>query len=205
MSYRTEQEQFWSGEFGNQYSQRNLSEEIFASNLALFGKILADLNSVRSIIEYGANIGLNLRAIQQLIPDIKASAVEINSDAVSELKKINQLRVYEQSILDYIPESRSDLVLVKGLLIHIDPDFLPAVYESIYKSSNKYICIAEYYSPTPVELVYRGHKNKLYKRDFAGEMLDKYQDLALNKYGFVYRRDVNFPQDDINWFVLEKR
>ena len=43
----------------------------------------------------------------------------------------------------------------------------------------KYICIVEYYNPTPVEVIYRGHKGKLFKRDFAGEMLDKYRNLKL--------------------------
>jgi spore coat polysaccharide biosynthesis protein SpsF len=28
--------------------------------------------------------------------------------------------------------------------------------------------------------------------------------LKLADYGFVYRRDIRFPQDDINWFLLEK-
>ena len=51
---------------------------------------------------------------------------------------------------------------------------------------------------------YRGHTEKLFKRDFAGEMLDRFNDLKLADYGFVYRRDMLFPQDDINWFLLEK-
>jgi spore coat polysaccharide biosynthesis protein SpsF len=51
---------------------------------------------------------------------------------------------------------------------------------------------------------YRGYKARLFKRDFAGEMLDKYRDLSLLDYGFVYHRDPNFPQDDVNWFLLEK-
>ncbi|MGE6567285.1 MULTISPECIES: hypothetical protein [Shewanella] len=38
---------------------------------------------------------------------------------------------------------------------------------------------------------------------WAGEMLDKYSDLTLVDYGFVYLRDINFPQDDTNWFLLE--
>jgi spore coat polysaccharide biosynthesis protein SpsF len=63
--------------------------------------------------------------------------------------------------------------------------------------------LAEYYSPSRVEIKYRGHKNKLFKRDFAGEMLDQFSDLSLTDYGFVYHRD-EFPQDDINWFLLEK-
>jgi hypothetical protein len=45
----------------------------------------------------------------------------------------------------------------------------------------------------------------LYKRDFAGEMLDRYPDLQLVDYGFSYHRDQNFPQDDANWFLLEKK
>ncbi len=28
--------------------------------------------------------------------------------------------------------------------------------------------------------------------------------LRLVDYGFVYRRDPNWPQDNINWFLLEK-
>ena len=75
----------------------------------------------------------------------------------------------------------------------------------MYKNTKKYICIVEYYNPTPVEVIYRGHKGKLFKRDFAGEMLDKYRNLKLINYGFVYKRDNNFPYDDINWFLLEKK
>jgi len=44
----------------------------------------------------------------------------------------------------------------------------------------------------------------LFKRDFAGEMLDRFKDLELLDYGFVYHRDNNFPQDDLNWFLLRK-
>ena len=53
-------------------------------------------------------------------------------------------------------------------------------------------------------MAYRGHEGKLFKRDFAGELLDKYPDLKLIDYGFVYHRDTNFPQDDCTWFLLEK-
>ncbi len=69
--------------------------------------------------------------------------------------------------------------------------------------SKKYILIAEYYNPTPVEMEYRGHREKLFKRDFAGEMMDQYNDLTLVDYGFVYHRDP-FPQDDITWFLMKK-
>lgn len=45
---------------------------------------------------------------------------------------------------------------------------------------------------------------KNYLRDFAGELLDKYEDLELVEYGFTYHRDKQFPQDDSTWFLLKK-
>jgi spore coat polysaccharide biosynthesis protein SpsF len=65
--------------------------------------------------------------------------------------------------------------------------------------------VCEYYNPSPVSIPYRGHTNKLFKRDFAGELMDRYPDLQLIDYGFVYRRDPSFPQDDVTWFLMEKR
>jgi len=73
-----------------------------------------------------------------------------------------------------------------------------------HRACNRYICLAEYYNPTPMEVPYRGHSGRLYKRDFAGEMLERFPDLSLVDYGFVYHRDPNFPLDDITWFLLEK-
>ena len=65
--------------------------------------------------------------------------------------------------------------------------------------------ICEYYNPTPVVLEYRGHKNKLFKRDFAGELIEKYPDLSLINYGFKYKKDNKFPLDDVTWFLLKKK
>ena len=64
--------------------------------------------------------------------------------------------------------------------------------------------ICEYYNPSPTTIAYRGHSDRLFKRDFAGEMLEKFSDLKLVDYGFSYHRDNSFPQDDITWFLLQK-
>ncbi len=77
------------------------------------------------------------------------------------------------SILDYKPQRAHDLAFIKGVLIHINPDMLQDVYNSLYESSQKYLSVIEYYNPAPVEVNYRGHKERLFKRDFAGEMIDK--------------------------------
>jgi len=206
MSYKTEQESFWSGEFGDEYIERNQGEASIASNTALFSKILKLTNSISTMIEFGANIGLNLKAIKRLLPEVELSAIEINEKAVVQLRKeIENINVYHSSILDFQPEEKRDLVLIKGVLIHINPGELQNVYELLHRSSKKYICVAEYYNPSPVEVRYRGHEGKLFKRDFAGEMMDRFPDLKLIGYGFVYHRDNNFPQDDTTWFLLEKQ
>lgn len=202
--FKTDQESFWAGEFGNNYISRNEGLKIIAANTALFSRILESTVSVNSVIEFGANIGLNLLGIRNLLPDAELSAIEINKQAANELKKIGGIKVYTQSILDFVPERQHDLVLTKGVLIHINPDLLAHVYDLIYKTAGRYICIAEYYNPKPASIDYRGHKDRLFKRDFAGEMLDKFSGLRLVDYGFVYHRGNNFPQDDINWFLLEK-
>lgn len=117
---------------------------------------------------------------------------------------MKDVTVYEQSILKFQPDYQRDFVLCKLVLIHLNPDFLFQAYDLMHKTSKRYICIAEYYNPKPMEVIYRGHKGKLFKRDFAGEMLDRFHDLRLLNYGFVYHRDFSFKQDDITWFLLEK-
>jgi pseudaminic acid biosynthesis-associated methylase len=202
--FNTEQEAFWAGRFGDEYVARNRSTRLQASNVAFFSKILSKTAGVSSLLEFGANVGMNLHAIRTLLPEVELAAIEINQDAAAELGTFERMTVYPQSILDFSPARTWDLVLIKGVLIHINPDSLRAVYDRLYRSSCRYICVAEYYNPSPVEVLYRGHAGKLFKRDFAGELLDAYADLRLVDYGFAYRRDPNFPQDDITWFLLEK-
>ncbi|GAG98573.1 unnamed protein product, partial [marine sediment metagenome] len=114
-------------------------------------------------------------------------------------------KAYHQSILDFKSKVKFDLVFTKGVLIHINPDQLSRAYEALYRASKKYICTIEYYNPKPVEVPYRKHRNKLFKRDFAGEILDEYHDLTLESYGFIYHRDNHFPLDDLTWFLLKKK
>lgn len=206
MSYKTEQETFWAGEFGSDYITRNDSTELLASNLAFFSKALSKAHQISTCIEFGANIGMNLKALQLLNPKQEQYAIEINMQAVSELGKvIPSDNIYQASILEFVPERTWDLVLIKGVLIHINPDWLQKVYDALHLATARYLLVCEYYNPSPVAINYRGHGDRLFKRDFCGEMLDRHTDLKLIDYGFVYHRDPNFPLDDPTWFLMEKR
>jgi len=203
--FKTDQEEFWAGEFGDAYIARNAGEELIGSNIALFAKILARCPKVESLIEFGSNIGLNLRAIRTLLPKVELDAVEINYNAVKQLQAWGGVRqIHHRSILDFEADRKWDAVLIKGVLIHTNPDYLPQVYDTLFRASKRYILLIEYFNPTPVEVEYRGHRRRLFKRDFAGEMLDRYASLHIMDYGFVWRRDPVFPQDDATWFLLEK-
>ena len=83
--YKTDQEEFWAGQFGNEYAVRNRGTPITSGNIALFSKILGRCGQIHSLIEFGANIGLNLQAVHTLLPDLQLAAVEINEVAVKEL------------------------------------------------------------------------------------------------------------------------
>jgi len=202
----SDQENFWAGEFGTQYISRNRDSKLLASNLNFFSRALRHAGNIHSCIELGANIGMNLQALQLLYPDIQVTGVEINRTAAEELAtRIGKSNVFCGSIHDYQQTKTADLALVKGVLIHLNPSLLPKTYELLHNISSRFILICEYYNPTPVAISYRGHSDKLFKRDFAGEMLEKFPALKLVDYGFSYKRDQAFPQDDITWFLLEKK
>ena len=205
MKYNSEQEDFWAGEFGEEYIQRNQSKELLASNIHFFSNALKNAGKINSCVEFGANVGMNLRAIKSLYPNISLSGIEINNLAAKGLRKIiGENNVFNSSIFDVEIKEQYNLSLIKGVLIHIQPELLQRAYQKLYDLSNKYILIAEYYNPSPVTIPYRGHSDRLFKRDFAGEIMEKFSDLELVDYGFSYRKDPVFPQDDITWFLLKK-
>jgi len=206
MTFNTEQEAFWAGKFGSEYIKRNKGDALLASNLSFFSKALRSACDIQTCIEFGANIGMNLKALKLLYPNQEQYGVEINTDAAKELALvIPPIQIYQESILNFNPQRTWDLTLIKGVLIHINPDELLNAYSKLVASCGKYLLIAEYYNPTPVSIVYRGYTNRLFKRDFVGEIIDRYSEMELIDYGFTYHRDPNFPQDDISWFLMRKR
>jgi pseudaminic acid biosynthesis-associated methylase len=197
---------FWAGEFGTEYAKRN-NESLDRNKREMFYGILPKGEPwayvCNKIVEYGCSSGGNLRAIAAVFPWSKLYGCEINPKAVEMARELGTpAEITRASIFDYQPPGVCDLALSAGLLIHIHPDRLPDAYEALYRATRKYILLIEYYNPTPVEIPYRGHAGRLWKRDFAGEMMDRYG-LQLEDYGFIYHRD-EYPQDDVTWFLLEK-
>jgi len=196
---QSEQEAFWAGDFGNAYVDRNDGH----SKLYYFSKILlANRISLNTAIELGANIGINLDALAALYPGIATYGVEINAKAHSVL--LSKHQAYLGSVYQFETTKSYDLAFCAGVLIHQSPNLLPAFYDKLYSLSHRYILINEYHSPTPTELEYRGYNGKLFKRDFGRDLWERYPNLKLLDYGFVWGMDALSVGEDSNWFLFEK-
>ena len=206
--FATEQEAFWSGDFGNAYTDRNDGDASARSKLLFWGGVLKRTGPIDSCFEIGCNRGLNLDAIKALHPACQTTGLEINLHAAKECASKGH-QVLEGSILAP-PATQNgfngiaDLSIACGVLIHINPESLNTAYELLYTLSKRFILISEYFNPVPVAIPYRGHENRLFKRDFASELWAKYPYLRLADYGFVWRKDPVAPQDDTTWFLFEK-
>jgi len=202
MRKKTQQELFWEKEFGNKYVDRNEC----SNQIAVIGKHLLKNNIlINSALELGANIGCNLDAIKKVYPHVKTYGVEINKKAFSIGRKKHIY--YNRSVYDFNNKKKYDLVFCSGVLIHQDPKNLNSFYKKLYSLSKKYIFITEYFNVTPVMIEYRGHKDKLYKRDFAKEIWKKYPRLELVDYGFNWQEDPTLFKsvDSSNWFLFRKK
>ena len=195
-------EECWENTFGDEYHKRQGEVGDVRANTALFSKILNITDGVDSVLEFGAGTGRNLEAISRSYPEIKTIGVEINEGAA---KLIPADKVLRMNILDYDEDQHgtADLVFTKGVAIHVSPEQINRLYGALYNTAKKYILMAEYYSPTRVEIEYQGEMGRLWKANFYEEMVERYPALELVDYGFVGPWD-EYPQDSINWWLWKK-
>ena len=204
---KTEQENFWMGNFGDEYIKRNLGEESSEGRdynyVNQFAKIfLNNRIEIYSSIEVGANIGINLDSLKILFPKCKTFGIEINEKAYSILK--TKHNSFLGSIYEFEEDEQYELSFSRTVLIHQNEKYLKNFYEKLFNLSSKYILIDEYFSPYPVMRQYRNHDNKLFKRDFAKEFWNQFPDLKLVDYGFFWSQDSFTKSDDTNWFLFKK-
>lgn len=204
----TSQLQFWRGEFGTDYISRNsTTAEHLRARVGLWAKIMDKLVGTppTSILEVGSNIGNNLRALHTLT-GAELFALEPNSEARRILvadgvtPAPNAMDGSAASIP--LPDNAVDLVFTSGVLIHIHPDQLLASVKEIHRVSKRYIVCIEYFADKPEMVPYRGHEDRLFKRDYGEYYLDNFADLRVIDYGFFWKRLTGL--DNLTWWIFEK-
>ena len=199
---KAQQTDFWKGEFGDSYVERNVVAA--DDRVPFFSRILQRTYGVASVCELGANKGHNLQAVGSLSPNFELVGVDVNRRAVEIMAADSRIKSHCSPIQEFDPRRTFDLVFICAVLIHIGPQDLPAVYRKLYDLSSRYVLINEYFNPTPMELNYRGHTEKLFKRDFGGEFWDLFpKQVRLVDYGFVWKR-IEPAWDDTTWWLFEK-
>ncbi len=197
------QTQFWEGQFGDEYTARNRCNP--DDRQGFFARILDLTDSVSSICELGANRGHNLEAIGRINSSLELTGVEVNRVACSEMAGKNRINSVCSTIQEFSSTEQFDLVFTCGVMIHLPPEDLKAVYEKMIGLSQRYVMVNEYFNPVPVEIEYRGHPERLFKRDFGGELLDASGGkLRLVDYGFLWQR-VEPAWDNTTWWLFEKK
>ncbi len=185
---KTKQEEFWIGEFGNEYTKRNAGEwdEFYrkqwgVTRTQLNEEFLSFLEKDVSIIEVGCNRGNQLQILQQQGYS-NLWGIEINRKALQLARLNTSFNLVEGSGFD-IPfkDNFFDLVFTSGVLIHISPDDLPRIINEMYRVSKRYIWGFEYFSEECEEIEYRGHKNYLWKNNFVKIFQKLHHDLIIVK------------------------
>jgi pseudaminic acid biosynthesis-associated methylase len=200
--------EFWRGAFGDNYTDRNAATDAqIRARVALWSEILRHtlLHPPQSILEVGANVGVNLRALRALT-GARLAALEPNDKARSVLTRDGVVATSDviggmAQTID-LPDSSIDLVFTSGVLIHIHPDDLPVATREIHRCARRWIACIEYFSDRPEEIVYRGHSGKLFKRDFGAFWLDQFPELRVAAYGFAWKPATGL--DNLTWWLLQK-
>lgn len=200
------QTKFWAGKAGDDYATRNgFDWESLYARMHMWEKILHHMShdQPKSILEVGANIGLNLRALEG-ITGAQRFATEPNESARLQLELSGIAEKVTSDTADKLSfeDNAAELVFTCGVLIHVHPDRLKASVEQIHRVSSRYILCAEYFSDKPGEIEYRGQKGLLWKRDFGSFYMDTFPDLRLVSYGFEWKPVTKL--DNLTWWLFEK-
>ena len=205
----TFQSQLWRGGFGADYTERNsLDDAKLAALTAHWAKIIKCTEGAppSSILEVGANIGLNLRALRRL-SGARLHALEPQAGARERmaLDEVCDRADIHDGLAQAIPlgDGAVEMAFTSGVLIHIHPDQLGPALKEIHRVSSRYIACIEYFNDKPATIPYRGQTDALFKQDFGGLWLDSFPDLRLLDYGFAWKRTTGL--DNLTWWMFEKR
>jgi pseudaminic acid biosynthesis-associated methylase len=193
-------ESLWSGDFGNEYIERN--RQAGGSRQQFWEKIIGTYDPER-VLEIGCNVGANLQWIAQSIAPRDVYGIDINEKALKDIHAIVPGINTTCCPARELPfrDRWFDLVFTMGVLIHQPDATLPLVMAEIVRCSRKFVLCGEYFAKTTEHVPYRGETGALFRRDYGSIYLQLFPELTLRDHGFL-GKDQGW--DDISWWLFEK-
>ncbi|GLR18847.1 pseudaminic acid biosynthesis-associated methylase [Portibacter lacus] len=188
----TEQISFWTGEFGEKYTERNSYDsegwdEFYRNNWGstkpeMNDEFLGHLPKSSKILEVGSNTGMQLNGLQRN-GFKQLYGVELQRYAVERSKDFTKnVNLIQGSGFDLpFKDEFFDVTCTNGVLIHIAPKDLPKIMGEMYRTSKKHIWGFEYFDKEITEINYRGNIGYLWKADYAKIFMEQFPDLILVK------------------------
>jgi pseudaminic acid biosynthesis-associated methylase len=187
----------WQGEFGDQYTDRNVVNPEIRVNA--FRAMLDGLNLNR-VLEVGCNRGHNLAVLKSLYPDTELVGIEPNQQAREIANR--DFPILPADTRDLLFRSGCfDLAFTAGVLIHISPGDLHQAMQEIARVSSAYILAIEYFAEEDTEVTYRGNTGLLWKRDFWKHYTFAVPHLTLLRSGYWDKKD---GFDQCNYWLMKK-
>lgn len=196
----TKQLRIWKSQFGEEYTDRNIIDPKVL--IPGFRRMVGNLD-IKRILEIGCNRGHNLIALSE-IGEYDLIGIEPLQYAVLEARAAsNRISVLDGDCFS-IPfiDSYFDLVFTSGVLIHIAPEDQPRAIDEMYRVSNRYLLVIEYYAKPETLVHYRGYNDLLWKSDFKNILLQQKPSLECVDEGLW---DTKNWIDNCNWWLFEKK
>ena len=195
-------EQLWSGDFGDEYVERNLG----AYNArGPFWRMILEETGATSVCEVGCNVGGNLQWLCPPLAGSNVAGIDVNRKALDILRdRVPGVRAFESPARSLpLPDRAVDLVFTMGVLIHQPEETLGAVMDQMVRVADKWVLCGEYADDHTVEVPYRGHEGALFRRDYGAIFEERYPtELALVRSGFLGKGE---GFDDTTWWLFSRR
>jgi spore coat polysaccharide biosynthesis protein SpsF len=194
-------EALWSGEFGDEYVDRNIGA--YQERRAFWTSLLATTQPA-SVLEVGSNVGGNLQWIAESVPAERITGIDVNHKALTRLReRVPGVNAVWSSARELpFADQSFDLVFTMGVLIHQPDESLPAVMDEMVRVAGRYVLCGEYHGDATREIAYRGYRNALFRRDYGGLFADRFRGMLQFAFSGRLGRDDGF--DDVTWWLFER-
>lgn len=168
----------WQGSFGDTYTDRCIID--YKPRISIFKKLFNGLK-LGNVLEVGANMGHNLKAIEEGlffndsgIP--RVYGLDINYYAIEKSDMKDSIVLGSAYDLPWVDNS-FDLVFTAGVLIHENDEMLTRGMSEMHRVSKKYILSIEHIEKERRAIKYRDFQDKegMWARDYTKLWRDNFK------------------------------